>query len=59
MEKKCAGSITVPEDGVSKDDMRPSVSLSQEVRRRNLSLCCQRVLTWHWGAVVLHLAEGN
>ncbi len=29
MEKRCTGSITVPEDGVSKDALWPGVSLSQ------------------------------
>jgi hypothetical protein len=30
MEKRCTGSITVPEDGVAKDHLWPGVSLSQK-----------------------------
>lgn len=58
MEKRCAGSITVPEDGVSKDDMWLSVSLSQEVRRRNPSFCCQGMWACYWGTMVPHLTRG-
>lgn len=60
MEKRCAGSITVPEDGGSKDDLRPGVSLSQKVRRRNPSFCCQGMWARYLGRLVLHLTvEGK
>jgi hypothetical protein len=59
MEKRCTGSITVREDGFPKDEMWPGVSLSQEVRRRNLSFCCQGMWTSHWGAMVVHLTVGG